>query len=200
MNADNRFEFQILTHRDERLRRFALVSVAVHVAVVAIVLLVNGIGSKPVTKVNPYIFEMVSSVSPKVRTAKNRAVPQKVQEKNIVKEKPAEKPADKSWQSKKSEEKVAEKVVEQKEVQQESTSWDEVAEPEKNTTQDVGAVETATNEMTIQQSNFPYSYYGAQIRNAVEVNWRQTPQELLGSENQLVVTVKFTILKNGTIT
>jgi TonB family protein len=114
----------------------------------------------------------------------------------VVKAEPVKR-LEKSWQNKKEEEKVQEKKVEEKDDT--SPSWDEIEEPLKDNSATAATSSVVTNEMTIQQPDFPYSYYGAQIRNAVEQNWRQTPQELLGSESQLVVLVKFTIGKNGRV-
>jgi TonB family protein len=192
----NRFRFETISRKGTELNRYALYSVVFHVVAVVLILFVTRFNGKAVTKVNPYIFEMVtptpvSRVKPQPRAASKPIVKQ-----SLPKPLPVPAKQEKSWDTKKKEEKTTEKVIEQTTQPEESPGWDEIAEPVSKESSDAASV---TNEMTIQQPDFPYSYYGAQIRNAVEQNWRQTPKELLGSESQLVVLVKFTILKNGKI-
>jgi len=195
MGTENRFIFESYVQKKSEFNRYAVIAVAVHLLVFLFALFIPKLKQKPIKTVTPYVFEMVSPAPVKRARVRRRAVSVPKPVEKMVKAEPVKK-IEKSWQKKK-EEKVQEKKVEEK--IEDSPNWDEIEEPVKENNASVVSTAAVSNEMTIQQPDFPYSYYGAQIRNAVEQNWRLTPQELLGSESQLVVLVKFTIGKNGRV-
>ncbi len=174
-------------------RKLVIVSIIIHVTLFVIIPLLSNLSLSPQKVPQNYFFDMVDARQrwkpPVSRT--RPAAP-------IIKEKaPAAKttkPIEKAISTKK-------EIANKEPVKEEEKPSPPAEETTNEQAKDDGKEgdTPVSSEMTIGSPDFPFSYYGAQIRNAVEQNWRQAPQELLGSENQLVVVVKFDIEKNGKV-
>jgi TonB family protein len=190
--------YESLVEADSGLKKIILVSIALHVLLLTGFIITSLIRPNAVVPKTPYLFDMVSVQTPYRYHAPRTSAP--VAAPVIPKPKSAPKPAAAKKETGKNF--TTQKVKETpKKVEAKPAPPTENTPPEE--TKGEGKEEAATplqNEMSIGKSDFPYSYYGAQIRNAVEQNWRATPQELLGSENQLVVVITFVIQKNGRVT
>ncbi len=198
MDNIDRFHFELYEQKELPLRKYFLLAVALHVAIVLIVSIYPLLFKQRELKSStPYLFEMVSpqpvvrlrTVQPKLKSV----TPTATDKPKIVKMAKAER----SWE-KKAKPAERESVLVKEEIPMESPGWEEVASSTPTESHDK-TVDHAQTEMILQGPAFPYNYYLAQIRNAIEGNWRQTPRELLGSEERLAVVVKFVIVRSGKI-
>lgn len=196
--TDRHLKFEPGMAQRDGLRKMIYASIGFHVFLCILFPVLSLINPSPKVVSKTYLFDMVdvkprarraAAAAPKVKTPEpvKKAAPPAVVKKmekaiSTRKEAPAKEAA-------KKEEAAPVQPAEQT-AEAPSSDARESTESTDN---------SLSNEMTIGKADFPYSYYGAQIRNAVEQNWRQTPQELLGSEAQLVVVVRFTIQKNGKV-
>ncbi|MFH0921382.1 MAG: TonB family protein [Fibrobacterota bacterium] len=181
---------------DDGLKKTVIISIALHVAALMAFVIGSLVHPRDTVPKTPFLFDMVNVQTPYRYRAPRSVVPVAVplpqKEKNIPKAAP-KKAVGKNFTSQKT------KETPKKEETKSVESADERPSDDKVDAKEEAAAAPMQNEMSIGKSDFPFSYYGAQIRNAVEQNWRTTPQELLGSESQLVVVITFVIRKNGQV-
>jgi TonB family protein len=183
------WKFELTENRKSGFRKLVLVSLTLHVSLFILVPLLSSIHGKARVVPQNYFFDMVDARQRwKPPATRTRPVEPAKKEKPPAK---AKKVIEKAISTKKEIAKKEEKPEKE----------EKPAPPAEVTSNDPSKADDSplSNEMTIGRPDFPFSYYGMQIRNAVEQNWRQAPQELLGSENQLVVVVKFDIRKDGSV-
>jgi len=166
-------------------KKAVTVSLVLHLFVIISFTLHDMMKPRQVVK-KAYLFDMVNTrPQPRRFAAPPVAKPREVKKQEPAK-KTVEKPKEKAISTKKA----------KKEEKQKEEPKEQLQDEPKETVQEKDAPQTLQNEMTISQPDFPFKYYYQQIINAVERNWNP-PQELLGSEMQLAVEVKFRLLKNG---
>jgi TonB family protein len=174
--------FEYAFNGDTALKKAVIISLALHLAVFPVVIAVNLLtrSTRVVKKV--YLFDVVDLKAPPRVEGMLRKPETAPKKQEVKKAKVKEKKAISYKKSEKNKEKAKEEPKE------------EAKEEETKTTS-----EPLKNAMTIGRPDFPFNFYHQQIIAAVERNWNP-PQELLGSEMQVAVTVRFTLLKSGLVT
>lgn len=174
---------------DRAFRMAVVISVAVHLALAGFFVVKSFIKPRPRLMKAVYLFDMVEP-PPQVRyqapSAPRPAEPVKERKTEPVKEK-----------AKSKAKALAVKKEKDKEVPKETAAPEKEAEAPKE--QAAEADVSDENPIAIAKPGFPFSFYGSQIFAGIMRNWRQTPQELLGEEEQLVVVVKFDLMKDGRV-
>lgn len=192
-------KFILAEDRDSGFKKLLLASIGIHLALFILIPLLGNLNWGPKTVPQNYFFDMVD---PKQRWKQPVSRPKGItapaaKEKTQIKTKPIQ---EKAISTQKEKSPKQEKIVKEEPTPTPTTEETSGKETESAVKDGGGESEgPASSEMTIGNPNFPFSYYGAQIRSAVEMNWREAPQELLGSETQLAVLVKFDILRNGKV-
>src|SRR3989339_210897 len=181
------FQYGSLPASSRVLKRAITLSLSVHAAVLLAFLVHAFIKPKPPVKRNLYMFEMVDTkpqYKVKLPAFVSKPVEQPKEKKKAVK--PEQKKA-KALSVRKATQQDKMKETPKEEIQSEEKPHEEAVENE-------AAVESGIN---IVKPGFPFNYYEAQIFNAINRNWRQVPEELLGAEEKLIVLVTFDIQKDG---
>src|SRR3989339_1424750 len=177
---------------DSGLKKTVIASLVIHLLVFTGFVVGSLIRPSTTVSKTPYLFDMVNVQTPyryhAPRTTPVREVPA------LPKPKAAPKPAVKkeagknltSKKMKEAENKPAPPEEKPQTEEAPSDAREEAALPQQN-------------EMRLGISGVP-DYFRMQLQRAIEQNWRTVPQELLGSETRLAVTISFTLQKNGQIT
>lgn len=195
---------------EDAIPKWMLFSIFFHILIVLSVIIVVNIEKVKPNKETVYLFNMVEpkrrrpikkeAIKPKitkeVKKIEKKAV-KKLKKQKVIKTKSNEKVKEAAPIKKEVE--IKEVITEEEAVivETEEEIIEEAISKEEAPEKEIDFQDFLENELSVENKRMP-NYFQMALKRAVERNWTP-PRELLGGLHQLVVLVKFTINKNGSI-